>query len=352
MATSSTVRLALLCACFAAFGMAQPTVYTLQNVTFTDGQVANGSFTYDPSTGLFTNVNIVTTTGAIPGQTYTRVSAQNGSFGAAYVTTNVADQTGLPGLILFFNPVLDTRPSQVTLIPPSVEGTCLAADCSGATIGRFIAAGTLVASPIDFVVGYFANLTNGDSLINITNTGANGAPLNGPNFGTPAGNVCVNVYAFSPDEQLVACCSCVITPNGLVSLSVVNDLISNTLTGVRPNSVVVKILASQVIGTTAQQAAGSTSTCTNSAALVGPVGAPAVDGIPRPTSGIVAFRTTIHAAPAASTFGTTETQFLRATLSAAELASITNRCTNIIGNGSTFGICRSCRQGGLGAVRQ
>ena len=31
----------------------------------------------------------------------------------------------------------------------------------------------------------------------------------------------------------------------------------------------------------------------------------------------------------------------------AVLASITNCCTNIIGNGSTFSICRTCRAGGL-----
>ena len=90
-----------------------------------------------------------------------------------------------------------------------------------------------------FQIRYAANLTAGDSVINITNTGANGASLTGPGFGGAVGNICVNVYAFSPDEQLISCCSCLITPNGLVSLSVNQDLVSNTLTGVRPNSVVI-----------------------------------------------------------------------------------------------------------------
>ena len=79
-----------------------------------------------------------------------------------------------------------------------------------------------------FQIRYAANLTSGDSVINLTNTGANGAALNGPGFGGSVGNICVNVYAFSPDEQLISCCSCLITPNGLASLSVNNDLVSNT----------------------------------------------------------------------------------------------------------------------------
>ena len=196
-----------------------------------------------------------------------------------------------------------------------------------------------VINPTDsFHVRYAANLTSGDSVINITNTGANGAALNGPGFGGAAGNICVNVYAFSPDEQLVSCCSCLLTPNGLVSLSVNSDLISNTLTGVRPNSVVVKLV------NTAAGAGFTGTSCTNSAALAGGTSFPLAGGM-------LAYGTTIHGAPVAGTFGVAETPFLKATLSPAELASITNRCTNIVGNGSTFGICRSCRVGGLGSIQ-
>ena len=185
-----------------------------------------------------------------------------------------------------------------------------------------------------FQIRYAANLTSGDSVINLTNTGANGASLNGPGFGGAAGNICANVYAFSPDEQLVSCCSCLITPNGLVSLSVNSDMISNTLTGVRPNSVVVKVVP------TGAGAAFTGTSCTNSAAVAGQNAAN-----PLIVDGGLAWGTTIHAL--GTGFATTENPFSGGTLSAQELASITNRCTNIIGNGSTFGICRSCRAGGL-----
>jgi hypothetical protein len=41
-----------------------------------------------------------------------------------------------------------------------------------------------------------------------------------------------------------------------------------------------------------------------------------------------------------------------AAISAAELARITSLCGFIQANGSGYGICRSCRLGGLEAVKQ
>src|SRR5882757_8348780 len=104
-----------------------------------------------------------------------------------------------------------------------------------------------------YQIRYASNLTAGDSVVNITNTGANGASLYGPGYGAAAGNICVNVYAFSPDEQMISCCSCLVTPNGLVHLTANNDLVSNTLTGISPNSIIIKIVATStaVTSTTA-----------------------------------------------------------------------------------------------------
>lgn len=201
---------------------------------------------------------------------------------------------------------------------------------------------TTPALDTSFQIRYTCNLNVGDSIVDITNTGANGASLNGPGFGGPAGNICVNVYAFSPDEQLISCCSCLVTPNGLVSLSVVQDLISNPLTGIRPDCVVVKLLATPTLDATGAPTFAGTN-CTGSAGLAGTV-------LPPATSGLAAWGTTLHASPTG--FQLSETQFTPATLGPGELTSIATRCGNIIGNGSGFGICKSCRAGALGASKQ
>jgi hypothetical protein len=204
---------------------------------------------------------------------------------------------------------------------------------SDQTVPGNSATATIVVGDV-FEITYASNLAAGDAEVNITNTGANGAPLNGPGVGNPTGNICVNVYAFSPDEQLISCCSCLVTPNGLVSLSVEKDIVANTLAGVKPGSVVVKLVS------TLAGPSGSGTTCTNSAAAPSPL-----------APGLEAWRTSLHVA-AAGGFATSETGFTQATLSPGELASVANRCANIIGNGSTFGICNSCRAGGLGAEKQ
>jgi hypothetical protein len=187
-----------------------------------------------------------------------------------------------------------------------------------------------IAADSPFQVRYASNLNVGDSVVNITNTGARGAGLAAGTSAAVTGAICANVYAFSPDEQMVSCCSCPVTPNGLVSLSAQRDLISNTLTPAVPTSIVIKVLASVPVG-------GS---CAGSAASPGAI-----------TPGLAAWGTTLHTNTSPSGgFAVTETAFTPSTLSAGELARLTALCTFINANGSGFGICSSCRLGGLGAV--
>jgi len=194
----------------------------------------------------------------------------------------------------------------------------------------------LAATDAPFQVRYAANLQFGESYIDISNDGANGAPLLGPGLGGAVGNICVNVYGFDPAEEMISCCSCLVTPDQTKNLGVNRDITSNTATGVVPTSVTIKLLAT-LAGT-----GGSGTSCTNSAA--GVVSATIVGGL-------AAWGTTLHATPVAGTYATTETAFTPATLSASELASLGNRCSNIIGNLSGFGICASCRVGALGGQK-
>jgi uncharacterized repeat protein (TIGR01451 family) len=191
-----------------------------------------------------------------------------------------------------------------------------------------------------FLVNYSANLNFGESFVDIGNAGTNGAPLLGPGLGGAVGNTCVNVYAFDPTEELISCCSCLVTPNQTVNLGVTADLTSKTLTGVQPTSVTIKLLATLAGGD------GKATNCNNSAAAAPGTLAGAL------ANGTTAYRTTLHATPVSGSFATSETPFTPSTLSAGELASIAGRCASIIGNASGFGICTSCRNGALGATKQ
>src|SRR5271154_3693889 len=182
-----------------------------------------------------------------------------------------------------------------------------------------LAFSTVVFADDTFQIRYAANLNIGDSFVDFTNSGATVA--NGVSQ-----NLCINLYTFDPAEELISCCTCSVTPNGLVSLSVVKSLISNPLTPAIPTSVVIKAVAS------------TGATCDASS----------VTGL---AHGLLAWGTTLHqnTSTATPTYAVTETAFSNADLSAAELAPITSFCGFIQADGSKFGICGGCPSNGLGA---
>jgi hypothetical protein len=184
------------------------------------------------------------------------------------------------------------------------------------------------APPDAMQMTYAANLTQGDSVFNITNAGTMGG------FATGTGNLCVNVYAFDPHEAMVSCCSCMVTPDGLNSLSARNDLINNTLTPAVPSSIVVKLVAS-TLPSTGLCNAGS-STAVNASTLA---------------TGMRAWATTLEPGPQAS-FVTVSQGFQNAVLSQSELTQLTTFCGFVQWVGSGYGICGSCQTGALSGTKQ
>src|SRR5271166_2400862 len=171
-----------------------------------------------------------------------------------------------------------------------------------------------ITADAPFQIRYATNLNIGDSVVNMSNSGASG------------GTICANVYTFDPAEELISCCTCSVTPNALQSLSVIKSLISNPLTPAIPSSVVIKLTA-------------TTGTCNAG-----------VEATLAP--GLVAWGTTLHlnTSTATPSYYGTETAFTPATLSAAEYTHITSTCAFIQADGSKFGICAGCAAGGLGSA--
>jgi trimeric autotransporter adhesin len=182
-----------------------------------------------------------------------------------------------------------------------------------------------------FRLHYVSNLNVGDAFINITNSGNQNAAEDG----SVPQNICVNVYAFAPSEELIACCACPVTPNALVSLTARSDLISNTLTPVVPNSITIALVAS-----------GAANSSCNAANLAAPTGTTTGNL----ATGLHAWSITLHSGPPASGLRMSETPFGLARLSAGQLSHFAWLCGFIQGNGSGYGICKSCRSGGLGAA--
>jgi trimeric autotransporter adhesin len=61
---------------------------------------------------------------------------------------------------------------------------------------------------------------------------------------TTAEDLCAMIYVFDSSQEMNECCGCLISDSGLITLSLINDLTANTLTGVRPVSGTIEMIAS------------------------------------------------------------------------------------------------------------
>jgi len=153
--------------------------------------------------------------------------------------------------------------------------------------------------PDTFKVNYLSHIRANDSAVYITNAGT-----------TAQAELCADIYVFDPNQELSECCSCQITPDGLLTLSGEDDLTANPLTGVYLNAATVKIVSS--------------STCDATK--------------PAPASGIHAWATHLEGGEMAGAI--VETSFLDAGLSSAELTALGKQCKAIKTVGSGKGVCR------------
>jgi hypothetical protein len=83
-------------------------------------------------------------------------------------------------------------------------------------------------TPPTFAVSpFFIDTTNDGSVI-VANTGE-------------SGDLCANIYLFTPAGQMTACCACPVKQNGLLELSI-TDLNKNPVTGVPLTKGVIKVV--------------------------------------------------------------------------------------------------------------
>jgi hypothetical protein len=147
-----------------------------------------------------------------------------------------------------------------------------------------------------------------DAAVRIINTGQNGSPLS-----TNQGTVCASIYVFDANQEMLACCSCAITANGLLTLDIGDQLVENTLTTVEPETGVIKVVA-------------DVKTRCDATSIVSPIeGALRSFGVHLQTGGAA-----------------TETLFQTAPLTNTEQAFLGNACSFVVYLGSGKGTC-SCR---------
>jgi Bacterial Ig-like domain (group 2) len=171
--------------------------------------------------------------------------------------------------------------------------------------GSADASATLIVKPL-LAVSYFSHAnTSGfaDSNVRLSNPGATG------------GKLCAEIYVFDQDQELSECCGCLVSPDGLLTLSVNSNLTGNPLTGIESTTGVIKIVSAEV---------PANLSCDPSAIT--------------PNGELLAWSTNTQAKNGLS-IAFTENSFQLSPLGDADLTALQSQCSMVATLGSGHGVC-------------
>jgi hypothetical protein len=98
-----------------------------------------------------------------------------------------------------------------------------------------LASAQTVVAPSPYRVDYFANASS---------SGSSAATLRLDNDGAASdANLCADIYVFNANEEISECCSCLETPDDLLTLNVNTNLLSNPANGIPTYNGVIKVVA-------------------------------------------------------------------------------------------------------------
>lgn len=180
------------------------------------------------------------------------------------------------------------------------------------------ATGTANATVTPLMYASYYSLINSaasgiDGTLYITNPGST---IASPSYG----NLCAMIYVFDQNQELNECCGCPVSDAGLRTLSLVNDLTSNTLTGISPRAGAILLVPSDIT---------SNPQC-NAGSLT-------------PTGALAAWETNVQYDPVNT--AVTEAPYIPLALTGADQTFLAQMCTGLQELGSGAGTC-TCGYGG------
>lgn len=126
--------------------------WVLQDFTFDDGGTAQGSFDFDPVSNVYSNVNVTTSGGDLPGVTYSATTSLALADRFDFVPTALGDLSGSRNLFVLLQGAMTAMGGTIDVFIAtsgiaSTEGLCTGSTCTGLEVERRLTGGSITGTP-------------------------------------------------------------------------------------------------------------------------------------------------------------------------------------------------------------